>query len=121
MEQLEYANLGSQVGKAMDHGIWTTATGIWIGCAFLALYKPRSIAQKGFGLLTCMSLKHFIVDGLVVEHSLRKYCLTQNDILSQELRNLYQFYDPKNPFIGEIIEKAEMYLESAVEEEVLQR
>merc|ERR1712194_1001533 len=87
-----------------------------MACSFLAMYKPRSIAQKCFGLLTCMSLKHFVVDGLVVEHSLRKHCLKENDFISQEIRNLYQFYDPKNPFIAEMAEKSELYLQSSEDE-----
>lgn len=112
MEQLEYANLNAQMPKVIDHQLWVFCTAFgFAGCLF-ALYKPRSIAQKAFGFLSCMWLKQFIADGLVVEHSLRKYCLTQNDFISQEIRTLYQFYDPRNPFMGEINEKSDLYLGS---------
>ena len=97
MENFEFAGMGSQLFKCIDNDMqmmFEFSTLLVLG---FVLYKPKSWVIKGIGAMGTLYIKTFWVTPCILENQFRRHAMVGRDLVSQELRNMYEFYDPTNP------------------------
>merc|ERR1740139_469194 len=102
MENFEHAGMKSQLFKCIDPRMQQYLELSTFTLVGLALYKPKSYTVKGVAAMSLIYVKTFFAAPLLMENHFRRHAMIGRDLVSQELRNLYEYHDSENPFIPEM-------------------